>query len=59
MLCHAIFVTEEYDLKDIELVPYKRRMLRVCLSRKGSKGEAEALLACVMGKYEVADTDTE
>ena len=40
MLCHAIFVTEESDLKkELELVPDKRRMLRVCLSSKGPKGE--------------------
>ena len=42
MLCHTIFVTEESDLKkDVELVPDKRRMLRVCLSSKGPNGEAE------------------
>ena len=53
------YFCEESDLKDLELVPDKRRMLRVCLSSKGPKGGAEALLACVLGKYEVADTDTE
>ena len=59
MLCHAIFVSEESDLKkDIELVPNKLRMLRVRLCTEGPKGEAEALLACVLGKYEVEDTDT-
>ena len=44
---------EKSDLKDTELVPDKRRMLRVCLSSKGPKGEAEAVLACVLGKDEL------
>ena len=44
MLCNSIFVTEE---------SYKRRVLRVCLSNKGPKGEAEAVLAGVLGKDEL------
>ena len=55
MLWHAVFVTEKFGLKDIELVPYKLRILSVRLCGKGPKGEADALLAFAL----VADTDTE